>query len=155
MRSAQRWGVPIPIQMAIINQESNFVDGARPARIRFLGIPLWRTSSAYGYGQAKDETWQWYQAKTGNDGAERDDFTDAADFVGWYLQQSTLKLSIPKTDVYHHYLAYHEGPAGFQRGTWREKAWLQAAARRVEATAGRYRRQLEVCGSILISQPRD
>lgn len=53
----RRWGTPIPVQLAIINQESSFVDDARPARVRFLGIPLWRPSSAFGYCQAKDDTW--------------------------------------------------------------------------------------------------
>jgi hypothetical protein len=144
-QAAERWGVPIPVQMAIINQESSFVDDARPSRIRFLGIPLWRPSSAYGYGQAKDETWEWYQTKTGNTGGDRDDFGDAADFVGWYLHQSFLKLQIPKTDAYNHYLAYHEGQGGYQRGTWRDKAWLQAVARRVAATAQRYDQQLRQC----------
>lgn len=143
--AATRWGVPIPVQMAIINQESAFVDDARPPRYRFLGIPLWRPSSAYGYGQAKDETWDWYRENTGNTWADRDEFEDAVDFVSWYMHQSFVKLGIGKSDAYNQYLAYHEGQGGFQRGSWRAKPWLQAVARRVAATAWHYHRQLSAC----------
>jgi hypothetical protein len=154
-RASRRWRVPIPVEMAIINQESSFVEDARPARIRFLGIPLWRPSTAYGYGQAKDETWEWYRTRTANDGAQRDDFADAIDFVGWYMHRSFVKLQIPKTDAYNHYLAYHEGQRGFQRGSWRGKAWLQTVARRVAATASSYRRQLEWCEPSLAEKAGD
>ncbi|NJD04961.1 MAG: hypothetical protein FIA97_00490 [Methylococcaceae bacterium] len=154
-RASQRWKVPIPVQMAIINQESSFVEDARPARVRFLGIPLWRPSSAYGYGQAKDETWQRYQTRTANDGADRDEFADAVDFVGWYLHRSFVQLQIPKTDAFRHYLAYHEGQGGFQRGTWREKPWLQAVARKVAGTAERYQQQLKWCEPALKAQVAD
>lgn len=143
--AARRWGAPIPVMMSVINQESSFVDDARPARVRFLGIPLWHPSSAYGYGQAKDETWDWYVSKTGNSGADRDDFGDVTDFVGWYMHQSFVKLGLAKTDAYSHYLAYHEGQGGFRQGSWRSKAWLQGAARKVAANAWRYQNQLRGC----------
>lgn len=143
--AARRWGASVPLQLAIINQESAFVDDARPPRVRFWGVPLWRPSSAYGYGQATDQTWDVYVRQTGNAGADRDDFADAVDFVGWYTRQSMARLGVGRDDGYNHYLAYHEGPGGFQRGTWRGKAWLQSAARKVAATASRYRRQLGAC----------
>lgn len=143
--SARKWGVSIPVQMAIINQESSFVEDARPPRVTFLGIPLWRSSSAYGFGQAKDETWDWYREKTTRSQADRDDFADVTDFIGWYAQQSTTRLGIPKNDAYHQYLAYHEGQGGFQKGSWRGKPWLQNVARKVAATASRYRQQLSQC----------
>jgi hypothetical protein len=144
-----RWAVPIPITMAIINQESSFVDDARPARVRFLGIPLWRPSSAFGYGQAKDETWEWYTAKTGNGGAARDEFADAVDFVAWYVHQSHRMLGIARHDAYNQYLAYHEGQGGYRQGRWREKRWLRAVALKVEATAKRYQHQLDGCAARL------
>jgi hypothetical protein len=145
----ERWAAPIPVVMAIMKHESGFVDDARPARIHFLGFPLWRPSSAYGYGQAKDDTWEWYQAKTGRGGADRDDFADAADFIAWYLHQSFLRLGIAKTDAYAQYLAYHEGQAGFRNGAWESKPGLKALARRVSATAERYRQQLNDCAPAL------
>ncbi|MGX2040076.1 transglycosylase SLT domain-containing protein [Methylocaldum sp. MU1018] len=145
-KAQQRWGVPVPIQMAIINQESSFVEDARPPRYRFLGVlPLWRPSSAYGYGQVKDETWEWYRTKTGNGWADRDEFDDVADFIGWYVHQSYIRLGIPKHDAYSQYLAYHEGQGGFRRKTHLAKPWLLRVARRVAANAERYRRQLTTC----------
>jgi hypothetical protein len=143
--SAKRWNAPIPVQLAIMNHESAFVDDARPARVRFLGIPLWRPTSAFGYGQATDQTWDSYVKNTGNSGADRDDFGDAIDFVGWYMHQSMVKLGLGKDDGYNHYLAYHEGHGGFKRGTWRGKPWLQGLARKVAATAPRYQKQLSSC----------
>jgi hypothetical protein len=146
----RRWGVPVPIQMAIINQESSFVEDARPPRYRLLGIlPLWRTSSAYGYGQIKDATWEWYRTKTGNGSVDRDEFEDVVDFIGWYADQSYTRLGIAKSDAYNQYLAYHEGHAGFRRKTYNSKPWLLRVAQRVAATATRYRRQLSGCQTLL------
>jgi hypothetical protein len=144
--AAQRWGMPVPVQMAILRQESAFVADARPARKRLFGlIPTVRPSSAYGYTQAKDSTWDWYRTKTGNRGADRDDFADAVDFVGWYGDVSWRTLGISKSDAYRQYLAYHEGHGGYQRGTYRSKDWLVATAHRVSARAKRYGRQLAAC----------
>jgi hypothetical protein len=153
--AAGRWHTPIAVQMAIINQESSFVDDARPPRVRFLGIPLWRPTTAYGYSQATDATWERYLGKTGNSGADRDDFGDATDFVGWYMQQSHLQLGLAKSDAYNQYLAYHEGQGGYQRGSWRDKPALQSAARKVAATASRYQRQLATCQPELESSIAD
>lgn len=153
--SAERWNAPIAVQMAIINHESAFVEDARPPRIRFLGIPLWRPTSAYGYSQATDSTWERYLKKTGNSGADRDDFGDAIDFVGWYMQQSQLELGLSKNDAYNQYLAYHEGQGGYQRGTWRGKTALLTVARKVAATASRYQQQLSSCQADLESSMAD
>ncbi|MGZ8218643.1 transglycosylase SLT domain-containing protein [Methylomagnum sp.] len=145
-KAQQRWGVPVPVQMAIINQESSFVEDARPPRYRFLGfIPLWRPTTAYGYGQATDPTWNWYLADTGHSGADRDDFDDATDFVGWYTYQSYSKLGIPKHDAYRQYLAYHEGHGGYKRGSHKAKSWLLQVARKVATNATRYKTQLTGC----------
>lgn len=150
-RNAQRrWGIPVPVQMAIINQESSFVEDARPPRYQFLGVlPLWRSSSAFGYGQVKDDTWEWYRTKTGNGGADRDEFEDVVDFIGWYAHQSFTRLGIAKFDAYNQYLAYHEGHGGFRRKTYLSKPWLLRVAQRVAATATRYRRQLSTCQTSL------
>ena len=81
-RAQERWGTPIHVQLAIMYQESKFVGDARPPRDHILWIIPWgRISSAYGYAQAKDSTWEWYKDKTGNRGADRDDFEDAVDFI--------------------------------------------------------------------------
>jgi hypothetical protein len=40
---------------------------------------------------------------------------------------------------------YHEGHAGFRRGDWRNKAWLDRVGRAVQRKAEEYRRHMEVC----------
>ena len=82
---------------------------------------------------------------TGNSGADRDDFDDVTDFIGWYGNLSHTMAGIPKSDAYRQYLAYHEGQRGYLQGTWRSKQWLQRVARKVESRATRYRTQLARC----------
>ena len=145
-RSYEKWGVPIHVQLAIIYQESKFVDDAKPPRDYLLCLIPWgRVSSADGYAQAQDSTWDWYIEKTGNRGADRDDFGDAVDFVGWYGDMSHRLLGISRWDAYRQYLAYHEGHGGYKRGTYSEKPWLIKVARKVESRARDYRAQLAKC----------
>jgi len=144
--SEKKWGVPIPVMMSIIHQESSFRPNARPDRTWYLGfIPGPRPSSAYGYAQALDETWDHYVLKTGNRGADRDDFADTVDFLGWYCNQSSRRCGISRSDAYRLYLAYHEGQGGYNRGSWRGKTWLLKTARKVSRRASDYQRQLRGC----------
>ncbi len=148
--SYKKWGVPVHVQLAIMHQESRFVSDARPPRQKlFWFIPWTRPSSAYGYAQVKDSTWDWYKKKTGNYFADRDDFEDAVDFIGWYGNMSHRMLGISKWDAYAQYLAYHEGHGGYKRKTYRKKKWLLQVARKVKANASRYARQLRQCANQL------
>ena len=142
----QKWGVPVHVQLAIIWQESRFRAQAKAPKDTLLGfIPWGRKSSAYGYGQVKDSTWDWYIDKTGNRGADRDDFEDVTDFIGWYVNYTNKTLRVSKWDTYNQYLAYHEGHGGFKRKTYNKKAWLIKVARKVERRAARYRKQIGRC----------
>lgn len=144
--SHERWGVSEGAQLAIIHQESRFRHDSRPPRRKLLWVIPWkRTSSAYGYGQVTEGTWSDYRRRTGNRGADRDDFEDVTDFIGWYGHVIHRMTGIAKTDTYRLYLAYHEGPAGFKRGTHRKKDWLRDVAKRVAARAERYDRQYAGC----------
>ncbi|MGZ5053036.1 MAG: transglycosylase SLT domain-containing protein [Methylobacter sp.] len=144
--SYQKWGVPIHVQMAIMHQESHFVADAEPPRPWLLGfIPLPRESSAYGYAQAKDETWDHYLDKAGSWSADRDDFADAMDFIGWYCHVSHIKLGISKLDAKNLYLAYHEGHGGYQRKTYLKKAGLVQIANKVANRAKLFQSQLGEC----------
>ena len=144
--SFERWGVPIQIQMAIIHQESSFKYDAETEMEYFLWIiPIGRKSSAYGYAQVKDDTWDWYIKSTRNWGADRDDFDDAVDFIGWYGKMTYDTLKVSKWDAKNQYLAYHEGHGGYARKTYLQKPWLQKVARKVEARAKRYSEQFWVC----------
>lgn len=146
MDSYEKWGVPVQVQMAIIHQESRFQADAQPPRKRFLWIiPTFRPSSAYGYPQALDGTWDHYIEVSGNSGADRDDFEDATDFIGWYGNLSYKKLKISKWDARQQYLAYHEGHEGFRRRTYQHKRWLKTVAIKVATRAKQYRAQLATC----------
>ena len=145
-RAEKRWGVPVPVQMAVIHQESKFIGDARtPLRFALGVIPMGRQSSAYGYAQALDGTWDEYRTETGRRGAKRDDIRDATDFMGWYMDKTARGLGVVKSDARSHYLAYHEGRSGFARGSHRGKAWLVDVADRVDARAVRYALQLRSC----------
>ena len=152
-KSRARWGVPVSVSMAFMHQESRFVATAKPPRKKLWGvIPGPRPSDSYGYSQAKNSTWEWYQRSTGNYGADRDDFGDAIDFIGWYNNVSNKELGIDKQDAFRLYLAYHEGHGGYRKQSYRSKDWLVDVARKVERQAKRYNGQLQECSEEL--EPR-
>jgi len=150
--SYEKWGVPIHVQLAIIHQESRFKYDAQTEMEYFLWIiPIGRKSDAYGYAQVKDDTWDWYIDQTGNWGADRDDFDDAVDFIGWYGNYTHTKLGVSKWDAYKQYLAYHEGHGGYKRKTYLKKPWLVKVAQKVKRRASQYHTQLSRCKSKLES----
>ena len=145
-----KWKVSIPIMMAFAYKESSFKHDARPARTKVLGVIPWRRpSSAYGFAQATDETWEDYKRQSGRKSARRTKFSDAIDFVGWYLDRAHQVLGIPRDDARTLYLAYHDGLTGYRQGGWRSNAWLKDAAGRVAANAARYEGQLASCRRFL------
>lgn len=145
-QTEERWDVPIPVTMAFIYQESSFDARAKPERNKFLWIfPGSRPSSAYGFAQAIDSTWDDYMNATGNWSAVRHDFGDAADFVGWYNAMSNRISGIEKYDAANLYFAYHEGNTGYSRGTFREKPWLIDASNRVQANSEKFLSQYNNC----------
>jgi hypothetical protein len=145
-RTERRWGVPVHVQMATIHQESKFVGDARTPLQYTLGvIPMGRLSSAFGYSQALDGTWEEYQRDTGRYRAQRDDIMDATDFMGWYMNLTRDRNGIPLTDARNQYLAYHEGHAGYRRGSYNAKPWLLRVADRVADRAAMYQGQLASC----------
>ena len=148
-KASKRWGTPIAVMMAIINQESTFRAKVRPDRPTFLFIPLPRRSSAYGYAQAQDPAWSDYRKDTGNWSHDRDDFGDAINFVGWYTNITQRRLGISKWDAYKQYLAYHEGWGGYSRGSFNKKPTLLKVAAKVKRKAATYGAQLKKCSGAL------
>ena len=141
-----RWGISVPTMMAFMHQESRFVSGAKPPRTKIWGIiPGPRASDAYGYSQAKNSTWSWYKRESGNHGAQRDDFDDAIDFIGWYGDKSHRQNGISKSDSFRLYLAYHEGHGGYKRASYQSKPWLLEVARKVLRQSQRFDAQLKLC----------
>jgi hypothetical protein len=149
-RATERnWGVPVPVIMAFIYQESRFIGNARPPHQYALGvIPIGRQSSALGYSQALDGTWEEYQADQGAWRHDRTDIGDATNFMGWYMTGTRDALGIPLNDARNQYLAYHEGRSGYARGSYRSKAWLVRIAGEIAERAVRYDAQLRSCGRI-------
>ena len=93
--SYKTWGIPIPVMMAILDQESKYIGDIRPPRTTCLWIfPGPRPSSAYGYAQALDGTWEEYKESTGNSWADRDDFGDSIEY---------FKINVLRFKPYHWY----------------------------------------------------
>jgi hypothetical protein len=146
-RVSAKYGISVPILMATIRRESGFNAYAHPHHKYLLGLIPWGyVSSATGFSQALDGTWDEYRRETGNLMAERSSFADAIDFVGWYYARSAVLLNIPRDDVYHLYLAYYLGWSAYQRGAWRNNPDLQRYARGTAQMAADYASQLQECG---------
>ncbi|WP_425044409.1 lytic transglycosylase [Primorskyibacter sp. S87] len=148
-KTERKWGVPVHVQMATIYQESRYRADARTPHKFVLGvIPMGRQSSAFGYSQALDGTWDEYRKETRRRSAKRDRISDASDFMGWYMNKTREKNGIALNDARNQYLAYHEGHAGYARGSYRSKSWLVRVADSVAARAATYDRQLSSCSRI-------
>jgi len=146
VRVQKKWGVPVQVPFAMLYQESSFRHDALPPRYYFLGIIPWgRVSSAYGYAQAKDETWDDYKREAGGWFASREDFGDALDFMGWFIDKSQKLNGVSKWDAYGQYLNYHEGWGGYRKRTYNAKPWLKNVAKQVDARARRFGEQYRGC----------
>lgn len=152
--SQRQWGVPMSTQLAIIYQESHFHPEIRPPRDYLLGfIPWFRPTTAFGYTQSLDGTWRRFQRDTHSYAANRDDFADATDFIGWYGYTMRKRLKTPFISAENLYLGYHEGVGGFIRKTYLNKPWLVTVARRVQQRANQYHAQLQRCAHRLPDEP--
>lgn len=142
----RRWAVPPHLTLAIMWRESSFRADARPMAPRLYGyLPPQRLSSAYGYAQALDGTWDWYLRETERVGARREAFADAADFIGWYLDRSRRQLGLSFEEPFDHYAAYHQGHGGYLRADWRENPVVTVPARDVDRRAQLYAGQMQGC----------
>lgn len=142
----KNWKVPVQVPMAMMYQESSFKHDARPPKKYILGfIPNGRISSAVGYSQALDGTWNQYKKSRGRAFADREDFDDAIDFMGWYINNTTRANGVAKGDAYDQYLNYHEGQTGWKRKTYNKKPWLKTVARKVDSRSKRYAGQYQAC----------
>lgn len=145
-RAEREYGIPMPIILATIYTESGFRQRAKPPRTKLLGfIPWKRQSSAYGYSQALNGTWEHYRYVTGRHGASRANFADTALFIAWFHRESVRKNSVRANDAYALYLNYYLGHTAYARGS-RGNATAVAGARRTLNMARLYDRQLRNCG---------
>lgn len=137
--AAREWKISPGTILAIMRQESGFRHNARPIDKK-SGKKL---SSALGYSQALDATWQDYEKARGK--AKRKDFNDAADFIGWYSDKIHKITKVQKSDAMNLYLAFHEGPGGYNKKTYVSKPWLLNVAQKVQTNAYIYDKQLYDC----------
>lgn len=145
-KASQKWNAPTATILAIIWRESSFRPAVRPPKEYALGVVPWgRISSAYGFSQALDGTWDWYLRETGARNAERTSFADAADFVGWYMDKTRRTVGLPMSDAKGHYIAYHEGHGGFKSMRWQSKPGVVRAANQVARRSAIYDSQLRGC----------
>ena len=144
--STSLWGGPLHLPMAIMYQESGFKHDAKPPMQYFLGfIPTGRASDAFGYSQALKSTWAEYQAEVGSRFRDRDNFSNAYDFIQWYVHKTYTVNAVSKWDYRAQYLNYHEGQGGYSRGTHNNKQWLLNVAQRVDQRAKNYSAQILQC----------
>ena len=145
MSAKKKWNADPSTVMAIIRQESSFDSNAAPDREKILGfIPWKRPTTAKGYSQAIEGTWEEYQKETGKNRAKRSSFDNSVDFIGWYLSKAS-SVKIRNYEVDKLYLAYHEGYGGYKRRSYTEKDWLLDIAKKVKYNAVRYERQIKSC----------
>ncbi|MGJ8680764.1 hypothetical protein [Paraglaciecola sp.] len=145
----KKWGVPIHVPMSMMYQESSFKATARPGKkyVFFGLIPWGRLSTAFGYSQAKTPTWEDYQRETGNAWADRTNFDDAMDFMGWFINKTHKMNKVSKWDAELQYLNYHEGWTGYRRGNHHKKPWLKKVAKKIKKRSLVFAQQLKSCES--------
>ena len=143
IRSEKRWKVPPYVLMSFVYQESSFKADAKPERDKLLGIiPWFRPSTAVGYSQALIKTWEDYKDETGNNRANRKNFDDSADFIGWYASKGYYQ-GFEKTDARSLYLAYHEGWGGYK--DYKNNQKVIVLAKKVKNQSEKYKSQLQKC----------
>ena len=83
-----------------------------------------------------------------NQFASRSNFSDSADFIGWYANKGFFN-GFKKNDARGLYLAYHEGYKGYSDRTYRKKPWLMDVASRVQKRSEMYQKQYWGCAEDL------
>ena len=149
MSSEKRWKIPPYVLMSFVYQESSFQSESKPERTKLLWVIPWkRKSTAVGYSQALNMTWEDYKEETGNTRANRKNFKDSADFIGWYASKGYYQ-GFDRLDARSLYLAYHEGYGGFKKKSYRKKPWLIKVADRVQTRSTKYQQQYWGCAKQL------
>jgi hypothetical protein len=142
----KKWGTSVAVTMAFVHRESSYRANAKPPRTKLLWIVPWRRpSTAYGYAQATNETWEDYLRLRGGWFRNRNDFADAVDFIGWYNHLSRRELGLASNDAYSLYLAYYHGRGGYRRGAHKRNADSPGFAAKVAARAAQYSGQQAKC----------
>jgi hypothetical protein len=144
--SEDKWKTPIHIQLGMIRQESAFKHNAKPKRAnRWHEFGDNFSSTAKGYSQALNGTWDHYLKSTRGALKSRSSFKDATDFIGWYNSKSKNNNNISLDDPKQLYLAYHEGWNGYRLKTYEKKKFLTQSIKNVVYWSDKYKAQLSHC----------
>lgn len=144
--SEEKWKTPIHIQLGMIRQESAFKHDAKPKREnKWHEFGSNYQSSAVGYSQALNGTWDHYLKNTQSILKDRQSFKDATDFIGWYNDKTNKKNKIAFNDPKGLYLNYHEGWRGYKKKSYEEKHFLKKASSNVVNWSKKYKEQLKGC----------
>jgi len=145
-KSSDRYGAPIHIILAFVNQESGFNRWAKPKRNKlFKIIPYKRPSSSYGYSQAVKKTWELYKNETKNPLALRTHFNDSVMFIGWYIKKTNNINKVPLNDSYRQYLNYYLGWGSYSKKVYKTDKKAIIFAKSVEKQSKIYRKQIKEC----------
>lgn len=129
-----KWGVPVPVQLAIIQQESDFDADAKSP-----------TSTAFGYAQIVNKDWYTYTRRVTDDVQGRNVFADATNFIGWYANLMKSQIHISPDDAFALYMAYHDGSSGYLEDLRRRYAPVRTLAYHVQSVADKYQKELVSC----------
>ena len=145
-KSSQKYGAPIHIILAFVNQESGFNRWAKPKRTKlFKIIPYKRPSSSFGYSQAVKKTWEMYKNETNKPLALRSRFKDSVMFIGWYMNKTKKINKVPLNDSYRQYLNYYLGWKSYSNEVYKTDKKAIIYAKNVEKQSKIYRSQLREC----------
>jgi hypothetical protein len=127
----QRWEIPPAPVMAVVRQESNFEVPKHTKQ------PL----APFGYAQADARTWSAYRTAVKHPRADRANFADAVDFIGWYFAATQARTGARYSDVVTHYLSYSRG----QNRPGKASPAARKNAAKVAAYAKTYAKDLAAC----------
>lgn len=148
LAAQNKWKTPMYITLGMMRQESAFKHDAKPIRKnKWYEFGYHYQSSATGYSQALNGTWKHYMNDTNSYFANRESFSDATDFMGWYNHTSNKQNKIAFNDPKNLYLAYHEGWNGYNKKTYEKKGkeFLKRATKNVAIWSEKYKKQLNNC----------
>ncbi|UTC24965.1 hypothetical protein MMH89_02230 [Candidatus Comchoanobacter bicostacola] len=140
----KRYGIEPNVVLSVISHESSFRSHARAQRSYFWGVIPYRRESSFGYGQVKDETWQWYLSKNPGYFRSRTSFRDTSVFIGWYYQQYLKKAPESRVSAYDFYIAYRNGLGGYEDESVMDE-WMIGKCSSVQELSDRYRTMLLEC----------
>ena len=145
-KSSKKYGAPIHIILAFVNQESGFNRWAKPKKLKlFKVIPYKRPSSSLGYSQAIKKTWELYKTETNSPLALRTRFKDSVMFIGWYIKKTNKINKVPLNDSYRQYLNYYLGWGSYSKKTYKTDKNSIIYAKSVEKKSKIYKNQLKDC----------